>query len=277
MKDLKNVVRICHLAECMPHIRKIRVYANGAGGAEAESGLDSRILIGHDPMTSGQIDDWVFDLDNTLYPRHCDLFGQIDVRMTAYVARLTGLSAENARLLQKRLYRDHGTTLNGLMHEYGVDPHGYLADVHDIDYSAIDPDPALGAAIAALPGRKHVFTNGDLAHAERTLTAIGIAMSAFDSVFDIVAADFEPKPRRGAYERFVERSRVEPRNSVMFEDLARNLAVPKEMGMTTVLILPKAGGSHRIEAFEMEGRDDPHIDHTSDDLAAFLTRAMTAP
>ena len=149
-----------------------------------------------------QITEWVFDLDNTLYPRHTDLFKQIDWKMTDYVARLTGLDTEDARKLQKQLYRDHGTTLNGLMMEYSIDPHDYLAYVHDIDYGEVEANPALGELIASLPGRKHIFTNGDVRHAENTLRAIGIE-PVFDSLFDIVAADFEPKPARGPYEKFL--------------------------------------------------------------------------
>ena len=223
----------------------------------------------------GHICEWVFDLDNTLYPRHVDLFGQIDWRMTAYVARLTGLSSEQARALQKKLYRDHGTTLAGLMAEYRIDPHDYLADVHDIDYTVLDPHPELGAAIAALPGRKHIFTNGDTVHAENTLSALGIA-GHFDATFDIVAADFEPKPQRGAYERFIASHRLDPREAVMFEDMSRNLETAKAFGMTTVLVQPVTGGNHGAEAWELDGRDEPHIDHATDDLEGFL-KAVKAP
>jgi len=228
------------------------------------------------PMTGDAIVEWVFDLDNTLYPRHCDLFGQIDLRMTAYVARLTGLEADAARLLQKRLYRDHGTTLAGLMREFAIDPHHYLADVHDIDYSALRPDPALGAAIAGLPGRKHIFTNGDTAHAERTLRAVGIDISHFDSLFDIVRADFEPKPARAPYERFLKRHAVDPARAAMFEDMPRNLEAAKALGMTTVLVVPREGAHPDAEAWEHAGAADPHIDHVTDDLAGWLGRWQRA-
>lgn len=216
------------------------------------------------------ITDWVFDLDNTLYPRHCDLFGQIDIRMTAYVSRLTGLERDEARILQKELYRDHGTTLNGLMLEYKIDPHHYLADVHDIDYTVIDPDPGLGEAIAALPGRKHVFTNGDVPHARNALAAIGISEAMFHSIFDIVAADFAPKPERKAFELFVKAHDIEPSNSVMFEDMPRNLETAKAMGMTTVLITPRTDRTHTAEHWEIAGHDDPHVDFLTDDIGGFI-------
>ena len=227
------------------------------------------------PLDPTQIVDWVFDLDNTLYPRHCDLFGQIDVRMTAYVSRLTGLAHDEARIFQKQLYRDHGTTLNGLMIQYEIDPHHYLADVHDIDYSVLEPDPGLGEAIAALPGRKHVFTNGDVPHARKALAAIGIPESMFFSIFDIVAADFAPKPERKAFELFVKAHGIEPHKAVMFEDMPRNLETAKAMGMTTVLVTPKSGREHKAEHWEIAGHDDPHVDHLTDDLGGFLKGIIT--
>ena len=222
-----------------------------------------------------QITEWVFDLDNTLYPRHTDLFKQIDWKMTDYVARLTGLGKDEARKLQKQLYRDHGTTLNGLMMEYHIDPHDYLACVHDIDYGEVEANPALGELIASLPGRKHIFTNGDVRHAENTLQAIGIG-PVFDSMFDIVAADFEPKPARGPYEKFLKAHVVHPGEAAMFEDMPRNLEVPKELGMTTVLVVPRAGSTHSAEHWELAGEDDPHIDHVTDHLDDFLADILAA-
>ena len=224
-------------------------------------------------VSFAHVTDWVFDLDNTLYPRHYDLFSQIDRRMTGYVSRLTGLERDEARALQKRLYREHGTTLAGLMEEYAIDPHAYLADVHDIDYSAIPPHPELGEAIASLPGRKHIFTNGDMRHAMNTLEALGFPRH-FDAMFDIVAAGFEPKPRQIAYERFVTAHGVDPFRAAMFEDMPRNLEVPKALGMVTVLIVPQAEKEHGAEAWELAGHDDPHIDHVADDLAHFLGKIL---
>lgn len=221
------------------------------------------------------ISEWVFDLDNTLYPRHTDLFSQIDWKMTDYLEALTGLPREEARALQKKLYREHGTTLNGLMREYDVDPHDYLAKVHDIDYGQLAPNPVLGQLIASLPGRKHIFTNGDVRHAENTLAALGIE-PFFDSMFDIVAADFEPKPARGPYEKFLRDHVVHPAEAAMFEDMPRNLEVPKTLGMKTVLVVPRRGSSHSAEHWEIAGEDDPHIDHVTDHLDDFLADILEA-
>ena len=219
------------------------------------------------------INEWVFDLDNTLYPRHCDLFAQIDWKMTDYVSKLTNLPKDEARALQKQLYRDHGTTLNGLMSEHGIDPHDFLEYVHDIDYSELETNPALGDLISALPGRKHIYTNGDVRHAENTLRAIGIE-PIFDAMFDIVAADFVPKPARAPYEKFFAEHLINPKRAAMFEDMPRNLEVPKQVGMATVLIIPRANSNHKAETWEIAGSDDPHIDHVTDHIDDFLEEIL---
>ncbi|MCR9137369.1 MAG: pyrimidine 5'-nucleotidase [Alphaproteobacteria bacterium] len=215
------------------------------------------------------VTNWVFDLDNTLYPRHTDLFSQIDQKMTSYVAELLRLPRDEARRLQKAYYRDHGTTMNGLIKEHGIDANDFLEKVHDIDYSWVKPDPALGAAIRALPGRKFIFTNGDVGHAERTATALGI-LDHFDEIFDILAADLMPKPAAETYDRFLSLHRIDSRDAVMFEDLPRNLAVPKTLGMRTVLIVPNNIDTVMSEDWEQIGDDGDHIDYVTDDLAGFL-------
>jgi putative hydrolase of the HAD superfamily len=222
-----------------------------------------------DPARFAHVTDWVFDLDNTLYPHHSNLFAQIDVKMTAYVGELLTLSREDARKLQKELYLEYGTTLNGLMTRHGIDPDDFLEKVHDIDYSWLVPDPLLGAAIRQLPGRKFIFTNGDRRHAERTARQLGI-LEHFDAIFDIVAAGLNPKPARQTYERFAALHSVTGHNAVMFEDLARNLSVPKSLGMTTVLVVPPATREVFREGWELEGRDAAHVDHVTDDLTGFL-------
>ena len=212
----------------------------------------------------------MFDLDNTLYPRRSNLFSQIDVKITSYVSQFLGLPREEARKIQKKFYVEHGTTLNGLMIEHKVDFRDFLDKVHDIDYSWLDPDPALGAAIGALPGRKFIFTNGDRGHAERAAAQLGI-LDRFDDIFDIVAAELTPKPARQTYDRFLAAHGVDGRKAAMFEDLSRNLIEAKAVGMSTVLILPGEFSSELTDAWESGGEDDPHVDHTTDDLTGFLT------
>ncbi len=213
---------------------------------------------------------WVFDLDNTLYPRRSNLFSQIDVKMTSYVSQLLGLPRDEARRVQKQYYLEHGTTLKGLMLEHRVDYRDFLAKVHDIDYSWLDPDPALGKAIEALPGRKYIFTNGDRGHAERAAERLGI-LDRFDDIFDIVAAELTPKPARETYDRFLAAHGVDGSKAAMFEDLSRNLIEAKAVGMSTVLILPGEFDGEFVDAWESGGEDGAHVDHATDDLTGFLT------
>ena len=228
-----------------------------------------------DPARFSHVTDWVFDLDNTLYPHHSNLFSQIDVKMTAYIEELLTLPRAEARALQKQLYLEYGTTLNGLMKRHGIDPDDFLQKVHDIDYSWLAPDPALGAAIRQLPGRKFIFTNGDRGHAERAARQLGI-LDHFDDIFDIVAAGLTPKPDRRTYEKFAELHAVTGPNAVMFEDLARNLSVPKALGMTTVLIVPRNFEPTFSEIWERDAAQEDDVDFVTDDLAAFLTSVLKA-
>ena len=222
-----------------------------------------------DPAAFAHVDTWVFDLDNTLYPRHTDLFSQISDRMTQYVQALLELPREEAYRVQKRYYREHGTTLAGLMANHGIDPNEFLEAVHDIDYSWVKPDPALGKAIEALPGRKLIFTNGDVGHAERAAQALGV-LDHFEAIFDIVAADLIPKPAAATYDKFVADHGVDPKRAAMFEDLPRNLVAPHALGMRTVLIVPNNLAGAAFADWEEDGRDDPTVDYVTDDLGAFL-------
>jgi len=221
------------------------------------------------------IDTWVFDLDNTLYPRHCDLFSQIDVLMTGYVSNLTGLDRVEARKLQKDLYRDYGTTLRGLMETRDIDPHGFLSVVHDIDYSPLPKNPELGDMLKSLPGRKLIYTNGSVEHAENTLKAMDINPLLFDAIFDIVASDFEPKPHAGPFAKFMKTYSVDGVTSAMFEDLPRNLEPAKVNGMATVLVTPQNTDNVRVEAWEHAERHEHYIDHSTDDLDGFLRQVLT--
>lgn len=216
------------------------------------------------------VDAWVFDLDNTLYPAHTNLFAQIDVRIREYVQVLLDSSADEAHRVQKGYYHRYGTSLRGLMLEHGMSPDGFLEYVHDIDHSVIDPDPALGAAIAALPGRKFIYTNGTKKHAEKTAARLGIA-DHFEDIFDIVAAGLVPKPDPTAYEMFWTRHGIDPTRAAMFEDLSKNLLAPKAAGMRTVLVVPRRVTTAFADAFNADGELSDHVDHVTDDLSAFLS------
>jgi putative hydrolase of the HAD superfamily len=223
---------------------------------------------------SSRFDTWVFDLDNTLYPPTSDLWPKIDHRITLYIGAIFGLDGMSARALQKYYYEHYGTTLRGLMEELGIGADDFLTFTHDIDRSSLLPDPMLAGAITALPGRKLILTNGSREHALATAGALGLG-SLFDDIFDIADADFLPKPAPETYARFFERHDIDPSRAIIFDDLARNLIIPHERGMTTVLVVPKL--DHR-EAFETDhAAAAPYIDHVTSDLALFLTGVASDP
>src|SRR5580700_9980631 len=215
------------------------------------------------------VETWVFDLDNTLYPHHVNLWQQVDERIRIYLARFLDVTHEQAFRVQKDYYRRYGTTMRGMMTEHGMQPDAFLDFVHQIDHSPLQPNPALGAAIESLPGRKLILTNGTRRHADAVMRRLGIH-EQFEDVFDIIAAELEPKPLAQTYDRFLARHGVDPVKAAMFEDLARNLKVPHALGMTTVLVVPQGTREVFREEWELEGRDDPHIDHVTDDLVGFL-------
>ncbi len=223
------------------------------------------------PRAFAHVETWVFDLDNTLYPHHVNLWQQVDARIRDYVANLLGIAHDEAFRIQKDYYKRYGTTMRGLMSEHGISADEFLSYVHAIDHSPLEPNPRLGAAIEALPGRKLILTNGSRDHAGNVLARLGIG-GHFEDVFDIVAAEFEPKPSPGTYQRFLSRHGVDPSRAAMFEDLARNLTVPHDLGMTTVLVVPDGAKEVVREDWELEGRDAAHVDHVTDDLTGFLRK-----
>ncbi|MEO3415472.1 pyrimidine 5'-nucleotidase [Roseovarius sp. CAU 1744] len=206
------------------------------------------------------IDTWVFDLDNTLYPPEARLFDQIEVRMTQYVMETLGVDQAEADGLRSKYWREHGTTLAGLMSEHGIDPDPYLVQVHEISLDHLQPDADLYARIRDLPGRKIVYTNGSAPYAERVIAQRGLS-GAFDAIYGVEHAGFLPKPQQAAFDAVFARDGVAPRRAAMFEDDARNLMAPHAMGMRTVHVAPRA---ERLD----------HIHHHTDDLSDFLGRLL---
>ena len=201
---------------------------------------------------------WVFDLDNTLYPPHMRLFDQIEVKMTDWVMRALQVDRARADHLRAHYWQTYGTTLAGLMTEHNVDPGPYLTEVHDIDFTVLAPDPALAGAIRALPGRRIVYTNGCAPYAEKVLAARGLG-GLFDAVYGVEHANFHPKPDALAFQTVFAQDGLDPSAAAMFEDDTRNLMVPHALGMRTVHVAPDPAPA-------------PHIQHHTDDLAAFLAR-----
>ncbi len=205
---------------------------------------------------------WVFDLDNTLYPVTVDLFSQIDVKMRDYIAGFLGVDVDQAYRLQKEYFRDYGTSLRGLMRRHGMDPGPFLDHVHDIDMNVLVASPALEAVLERLPGRKLVFTNASVSHAERVMERLGIARH-FDAVFDIIEAQYIPKPEPEIYPILIERHGLNPARTVMVEDIARNLAPAAALGMTTVWL--RNDSEHGSI-----GAGEGYVHHVVDDLVKWL-------
>lgn len=222
---------------------------------KADSGPDFR-----------HVTEWIFDLDNTLYRADNGIFAQIEARMTDYVMAFLKLPREDAYARQKDLYRRHGTTLSGLMREHGAAPDDYLHYVHDIDLSDLGPDAALTAQIEKLPGRRFVFTNGCRDHAARILNRLRMA-HLFDAVWDIRTMGFAPKPQTAAYDSVVTAGGVLPRESALFDDIARNLVPARAMGMTTIWLKTDAPWGNHGPLMDVSAGD---IDHETENLTQFL-------
>lgn len=219
---------------------------------------------------------WVFDLDNTLYPQECDLFSQIEVKMNEYVASFLKLPKDEARIIQKKYYVEYGTTLNGLMKNHDVDPSHYLHHVHDIDYSSITPNPQLRDAIKALEGDKLVFTNGSKGHAQKALDALGFN-GLFSDVIDIAETKFEPKPKREAFDILVKKHGLNTKDSVMVEDLSKNLLTAHDMGFMTVLVWSDKVWDNEPDGHAPAGEGDiekEHIHFATNNLASFIEQVL---
>lgn len=207
------------------------------------------------------IRDWIFDLDNCLYPASTGLFDLIDERMGAYIQRLLACDPVEARRVQKAHFHEHGTTLAGLMKEHGVEPTDFLEDVHAIPLDRVRRDERLASALGRLPGRKIVFTNGDEPYARRVLEAIGVHHH-FDELHDIHASSYRPKPDPHGYELLCERFGIEPERAVLADDMAANLRPAKALGMTTVWVdNGSERGNHGLGDF---------IDHRIQDVSQWL-------
>ena len=213
----------------------------------------------------GAVETWIFDLDNTLYPASCRLFEQVQQRMNQYICTLLSVGPEEAAALRRKYFLEHGTTMHGLMAVNRVDPHEYMAFVHDVDLSCVPANPELVMALEGLSGRKLVYTNGSVPHAENLLRHLGIA-HCFADIFDIVASEFAPKPAIAPFRAFVRRYGVDPAGALMIEDMARNLAPAAELGMTTAWVRTD------IDWAAVESEAD-YIHYIVENLAGFLAAA----
>jgi putative hydrolase of the HAD superfamily len=218
----------------------------------------------------GNVDFWIFDLDNTLYPQELNLMGQMRDRTYDYICRLLDTDRTVAAELYERYEATYGTSMNGLIFEHKIDPKEFLSYVHDLDHGLLKPDLQLADAIKALPGKRVIYTNGTVSHAENVLKRLGIT-DLFHNIFDIIWADLDPKPHRAPYERLFAHAEADPNRAAMFEDVARNLEIPHALGVKTILVTAAGGcdGKHN-HAPAAHGKPD-HIDYVTQDLAGFLS------
>lgn len=217
------------------------------------------------------VDAWIFDLDNTLYSPDLRLFSQIEARMTAYVQRLLDVDAAEADRLRAHYWREHGTTLAGLMAHHGIDPEAYLAEVHDIDFTTLTPEPALAQAIRALPGLKIIHTNADAAYAGRVLARR--ELDIFDAIHGIGEVGYHPKPDPRSFAAVLAAHGLDPARCAMFEDDPRNLEVPFSLGMRTVLV---GAGRHGPDELAEDHSHGTHVLWHTRDIVAFVPALAAA-
>ena len=217
---------------------------------------------------------WIFDLDNTLYPPEENIFSQIDKKMTTFIAENLKISHEEAFNIQKQNFIDHGTTLAGFMNTGNskINPDKFLEYVHDINLNSLKEDNKLRKILLMLPGKKYIFTNGTKKHAENVLKKLNLE-NIFQSIFGIKEANYLPKPNIETYNLFLKINNIDPKTSIMFEDMGRNLIPAKELGMTTVLLerkLPNKNNSKQKEKYKDLWNDVYDADYIIDDIVKFL-------
>ena len=207
------------------------------------------------------IDTWLFDLDHTLYPSTVPVLRLIEGRIRDYMVRLTGLPADEAWAVQRGYLADYGGAVAGLVKHYGIEPHAFLAEVHDVPVDSLSADLELRHALARLPGRRLIFTNGSARHAERVLERLAIA-DLFEAVFHTEAANMIMKPDPRAFTALIAAHAIDPQTTAFFEDRAVNLEPAAKLGMTTILVGPEAAAS-----------TDAFVQHRTPTLAPFLDAA----
>ena len=209
-----------------------------------------------------QTETWIFDLDLTLYSPEANIMAQVRDRIALFVENHFKIGSDEANAIRHRYWQKYGTTLGGLMAEHGVEPHGYLDFVHDVDLGKLEPCSRLRAYLLALPGRKLIFTNADLPYAERVLKARGLD-DVFEDIFDIHRMEHLPKPDPASYRAFCDQLKVDPKRALFVEDSAHNLVPAKALGMTTIWV------KHDGEA-DSSGHED-HIDLQIADVTEWLS------
>ena len=218
-----------------------------------------------------EINSWIFDLDNTLYPADSGIFHQVHVLMGKFISKYLNIEIKQAQKIQRKYYKKHGTTLKGLMENYKIDPDLFLEEVHRLDYSIIHPNYELKKSLKKINGKKFIFTNANKKHADVVLDRLQIS-SLFDGIFDIKMANYIPKPEIEPYEKLIETYNINPQRTIMFDDIARNLVPASKIGFTTVWI------NVGLENFSDDvARSKKYLDHQTTRLSNWLNSIEIKP
>ena len=211
-----------------------------------------------------KINTWIFDLDNTLYSADSGIFQQVHDLMGQFVSSHLDIDIEEAKIIQKNYYKQHGTTLRGMMDNHGVDPDHFLAEVHKLDYSIVRPNHKLNEELKKLQGRKIIYTNANMQHALDVLERIELS-NFFDEIYDIKMANYVPKPELAPYEQMIAQFDIETKGSAMFDDIAKNLVPAKTVGFTSVWI--DAGYENFSDDIKASKQ---YLDHETTNITEFL-------
>ena len=204
----------------------------------------------------------LFDCDGVLYQDLEAVFGQVSKKMTEYISKKLNLDLKVARELQRSYFHKYDTSLNGLMIHHDIPPREFLDYVHDIDLSFLKKDKTLRNELERTNLRKFVFTNGSKEHVKNITTSLGID-DQFENVFDIVDAKYNPKPAAKAFDLMIEKFKIDPKETLYIEDIAKNLSIGKERGTITAWLI-------NDEYWGKKESDKEFIDYKIENLSLFL-------
>jgi len=205
---------------------------------------------------------WIFDLDNTLYSGQTKVFAKVSKNMSAYISKKLDIDLLDAKELQKKYFYENGTTLSGLMKYDKIDPYEFLEFVHNIDISWLPKDLLLRQELIKIKEKKYIFTNGSHSHVKNVTKQLGIE-DLFDGAFAITDADFIPKPNIESYKKMIKKFDLDPKKSILIEDIAHNLEQAKNLGMKTCWL-------ENNETFAKKDADKSYIDYKIKSLPSFL-------
>lgn len=178
---------------------------------------------------------YIFDIDHTLYPYSPKVEAWMCGAIDEFLINERGLNLDEAAKLRTRYYDFFGTTLAGLLFYDEIQAADYIAYKDKMPMSILDRDDGGLAKIAQSDARMIAITNSHHNHGKRVLAHLGLA-DKFEKLYGIEDMGFWGKPFRKSFDMVFKDAKIEPNSAVFFEDSPRNLAYPKRLGMTTILI-----------------------------------------